>query len=454
MKRKINLSKSRYLRGLQCPKILWMDNNKAEERDDSLYNQAVLDTGNRVGELAREYFNEYSLVPYSDNIKDMLVETKKLLDSRLPVICEASFAVNNLFCSVDILRNSDDGLEIVEVKSSSSVKQEHYDDMAFQYYTLKECGFTVKQISLMHINNKYERIGELDIKKLFTLKDSTEEAVKKQESIIENIKKIVKIAGAETEPDIPPGKHCEKPYLCLYFNYCSGKLKQNTAPAYNEDLIINKNKIEAFIDTLSYPLYYLDFETYMDVIPPFNYSRPYQQITCQYSLHIQSKKNGRLKHREFLGEAGKDPRRQLAERLCADIPKNVCVIAYYMPFEKSRIAELAALFPDLSGHLMAIHGNMKDLIIPFRKKAWRSSAQNGSNSIKAVLPAMFPDDPELDYNSLDLIHNGGEAMNAYADLQNQPPHKQKQIRKALLAYCRLDTLAMVKIIEELHRIVK
>ena len=429
-----------------------MDTNKLEERDDSLYNQAVLDTGNRVGELARDYFKSYSLVPYSENKRDMLDETKNLLDSKVPVICEASFAVNNLFCSVDILRNLDGALEIVEVKSSASVKREHLDDMAFQFFTLTECGFTVEKIFLMHINNKYERMGELDIEKLFTLKDCTEEVVSKQKYIKENIEKIIEIAGTATEPDIPVGKQCEKPYLCPYINYCSRDLNQSNL-IDDKDLIINKTKIKSFLKTLSYPLYYLDFETFMDAIPPYDYSRPYQQITFQYSLHIQEKIHGSLEHREFLGEAGIDPRRALAERLCLDIPKDVCVLTYFMPFEKSRIAELANLFPDLSEHLMAIHNNIKDLIVPFRKKAWHSSAQNGSNSIKAVLPAMFPHDPELDYKNLDLIQNGSDAMNAYADLHRQEDREQKRVRKALLDYCRLDTLAMVKILEELYKTV-
>ena len=446
----INLSKSRYCKGLQCPKILWLDINKIEERDDSQDNQIVFKTGNRVGELAREYFKNHTLVSYSDNKKDMLEETKRILSSRTPVICEASFAVNNLFCSVDILRNFKDRVEIVEVKSSARVKTEHLDDMAFQYYTLKACGFNVKKVSLMHINTKYERFGELNLKKLFSIIDCTEQIIEKQKSINRNIKKIVKIAGAETEPDIKTGEQCDNPYPCPYIDYCSRNINDKKLKLGKP--IVNKEKIKSFLNTLSYPLYYLDFETFMDAIPPFDRSRPYQQITCQYSLHIQAKKRGKLKHREFLGETGKDPRRELAERLCADIPNDVCVLAYNMPFEKGRIAELAAMYLDLSEHLMAIHGNMKDLIVPFRKKAWRSHAQNGSNSIKAVLPAMFPDDPELNYDSLDLIHNGGEAMDAYADLHNKSPHEQKRIRTALLTYCRLDTLAMVKILEELYSI--
>jgi hypothetical protein len=373
------------------------------------------------------------------------------LEEQTPVICEASFANKDGFCSVDILRVFDDGIEIIEVKSSTGVKSEHIDDMAYQYYILNSCGYKIKNISLMHINNKYERLGELDIQKLFTVKDCLAEVKTKQKNISGNIERIKKIAGAKTEPDIPVGKHCSYPYPCLYIDYCNKNTKHESNKANNEPPIINKTKIKSFLKTLSYPLYFLDFETFMDAIPPFDHTRPYQQITTQYSLFIQAKKNAEPEHREFLAEAGSDPRRAVAENLCADIPPNVCVLAYYMPFEKSRIAEFAAMFPDLSNHLMAIHNNIKDLIIPFRNKIWRSPAQNGSNSIKAVLPAMFPDDPELDYDSLHLIHNGTDAMTAFADLPNNTPEEQERIRAALLAYCRLDTYAMVKILQKLQK---
>jgi len=447
----INLSKSRYCKGLQCPKMLWLDLNKIEERDDSRDNSLVLETGNRVGELSRQYFKNHSLVSYSEDKKQMLEETSALLAANKKIICEASFAAKNIFCSVDILKNSGDSLEILEVKSSTRIKPEHYDDMAFQYHVLKKCGYKINKISLMHINNKYIRMGDLNLKKLFTIEDCTGEVLAKQESIEKNIKRIVKIASNETEPEIKTGSHCNNPYACPYIEYCS-EINEQDAARPDGEILVNKTEIESFTNTLSYPLYYLDFETFMDAIPPFDNSRPYQQITCQFSLHIQEKKNGRLKHREFLAEAGSDPRRSIAEKLCANIPRGACVLAYYMPFEKSRISELASLFPDLCDHLMSIHDNMRDLIVPFRKKAWRSTAQNGSNSIKAVLPAMFPSDPELDYENLDLIHNGNDAMTAYMELPNLPASDHKRVRKALLEYCRLDTYAMVKILEELYRL--
>ena len=442
----INLSKTQYCTGLRCPKILWMDINKNEEYDPSMVNQNRINDGIKVGELARGYFGSYTLVPYSSDINSKIAETEQLINKKNPIICEAFFSGSDVFCIVDILRKLSSSFEIVEVKSSTSVKPEYLDDLAFQYYVLSLNGLNVEKATLMHINNKYERIGELEIQKLFNQVDCTSVVKRKQGEIFGNIKKIQNYISSKKEPDIPTGKHCNKPYPCPYTKYCFG----NTIKRNNPSVSINRPAIKAFLETLSYPLYFLDFETFQEAIPSFDHQFPYQHIPCQYSLHIITKEGAEPSHREFLAAAGTDPRRIIAERLSIDIPKDVCVLTYYMSFEKSCISGLAGLFPDLASHLMSIYSNIKDLIIPFKQKAWHSDVQNNSNSIKAVLPAMFPDDPELDYSTLNLIHNGSEAMSAFLDIPNKNTEEQAIIRAALLAYCRLDTYAMVKILQKLE----
>ena len=177
------------------------------------------------------------------------------------------------------------------------------------------------------------------------------------------------------------------------------------------------------------------------------------QIPFQYSLHYIEKENGKLEHKEFLAEALKDPRRALAEQLVQDIPRDVTVLAYNMSFEKTVIKQLAYLFSDLSDHLMNIHDHICDLMIPFFKRSYYTKEMQGSYSIKYVLPALFPNDPSLDYHHLELIHNGSEAMNAFARLGELSLEEQQQVRKNLLIYCQLDTYAMVKIWEVLKDIV-
>ena len=178
------------------------------------------------------------------------------------------------------------------------------------------------------------------------------------------------------------------------------------------------------------------------------------QIPFQYSLHYIEKEDGELLHKEFLAEPNIDPRRSLAERLVEDIPKDTCVLAYNMMFEKMVIKNLASLYPDLSFHLMNIYYNMQDLMVVFQKRDYYTKEMYGSYSIKYVLPALFPNDPELDYHNLDLIHNGGEASNSYAILGELSLEEQIKVKESLLKYCKLDTYAMVKIWQKLKEVIK
>lgn len=215
---------------------------------------------------------------------------------------------------------------------------------------------------------------------------------------------------------------------------------------------IDVDSIRGFMKNLSYPLYFLDFESFQPAILLFDNSRPYEQIVFQYSLHYVEHEGGELKHTEFLAYPGSDPRRALAEQLCADIPLDVCTTAYNMGFEKGRIRGLAELYPDLREHLMNIHDHIQDLMIPFQKKWYYCCAMQGSYSIKYVLPALFPDDPTLDYHNLDGVHNGGEASEMFAKMATMQPKELETARGQLLKYCGLDTFAMVKVWEKLKEI--
>ena len=217
---------------------------------------------------------------------------------------------------------------------------------------------------------------------------------------------------------------------------------------------IEPEGIRDFLDGLSYPLYFLDFETFQPIIPPFDHVKPYQQVTFQYSLHIIEHEGGKLIHKEFLAPSdGTDPRRALAERLCQDIPINVCSLAYNKAFECTRIKELAGLYPDLTAHLLNISDHIVDLITPFRARHYYVPAMGGSFSIKSVLPALFPDDPSLDYHNLDeRVQNGGDAMAIFPQIQHMDPDEATATREALLRYCELDTLAMVKVWQKLREV--
>ena len=231
------------------------------------------------------------------------------------------------------------------------------------------------------------------------------------------------------------------------------QLRQIEFGLEDKGTFVNKTEIAKFLQSISYPLYFLDFETMQPVIPEYVGTKPYAQIPFQYSLHYIEHEGGELKHKEFLAESGVDPRRALAERLCEDIPRNVCTTAYNKKFECSVIAELAATFPDLAAHLLNIKDNIVDLLVPFQSGWYYNRAMGGSFSIKSVLPAIIPDDPSLNYHNLEGVHNGGEAMTIFPKIKDMSPEEQQTARQNLLKYCELDTYAMVKVWEELIRVV-
>ncbi len=485
------LSKTRYCNAVQCPKMLWLRQYKPEVFDDSVMNEAVLKTGNEVGDLAMGLFGDFVEVPYGD-LKKMIHTTEEQIKQKTPVICEASFSCEGLFCSVDILKNlGRKQVELYEVKSSTAIHEIYIDDVSYQVYVLTKLGYKVKRACLVHLNREYVRIKDLDLNELFTIEDLTETANENLDNVEENIAYFRQYMRKRKEPEQKLGAQCFSPYGCGFWNYCSLTLPKpnvfdlkrtqlNTkTKLYDQGLIsfadlhscgalgkqaamqvkyeledipdrICKESIRQYLQDITYPLYFLDFESFQPAIPLYDYSSPYDQIPFQYSLHYRKKKNGKLYHREYLACPDEDPRRGLAEQLCRDIPEDVCVLAYSMTFEKSRIRELAELFPDLKHHLMCIHNNIKDLIIPFQQNWYYSKAMQGSYSIKYVLPALFPDDPELNYQNLEGVHNGREASDTFQMMRRMEKPKRKEYRRHLLKYCELDTYAMVKVLQKLY----
>ena len=424
----------------------------------------------------------------------MAEDTRKWLDAGVEVICEASFFYDGGYCAVDILKKENGGYVIYEVKSSTDGDKEVYaQDVAYQKYILVNNGINVTGTYLVCINSAYVLEGELDIHRLFQVQDISEAVSQEYPLVASQVASVKKmLSKMDEEPDMGLDVHCHKPYDCAFWQYCSRHIpKQSVFNLYrmnfdkkiahyqqgvityeqlqneelnekqrmqvecslNDNIFINKVEIQRYLDTLSYPLYFLDFETVQPVIPEYQGTHPYQQIPFQYSLHYIEEIDGKLKHKEFLGISGQDPRRALAKQLCKDIPMNVCVTAYNKAFECTRLRELAETFPDLSEHLLNIRDHIIDLLVPFQSGWYYVPAMGGSFSIKSVLPALFPDDPELDYHNLQgSVHNGAEAMNIFPKIKDMSSEEQQAARQSLLKYCELDTYAMVKVWQKLKEV--
>lgn len=502
-------SKSKYVASRRCLKEIWLLKYKPEEETKSEDSLKYTEEGNKVGALARNYFGEYIDVSSYDtdgklNIKEMILKTNECLKNGVENICEASFSYNGLYCAVDILHKENGGYAIYEVKSATDVKNYYYKDVAYQKYVLEKCGINVTGTYILHIDNTYVRCGDIELDKLFKKVD-VKDKIKEEYNLVEqNIKEIETVLSSNIEPDIDIDLNCYKndktyPYECPFYKYCSKHLPQNNvfdlyriqkrtaikhykngiitfddivrhdASAKKDDRIVKNNKIQRlqidlelnnleshidkdiinnFLNELSYPLYFLDFETMEEAIPPFDGTWPRQQIPFQYSLHYIDCEDGELKHKEFLAISGENPLHDIAESICKDIPKDVCILVYNDTFEKKRLKELASMFPDLSEHLLNIKNNIKDLEDPFTSGGYYNKDMKSSFSIKSVLPAIFPLDPELNYHNLDGVHNGTEAMDIFPKIKDMPKDEQEKTRKNLLEYCKLDTYAMVKIWQE------
>jgi len=397
---------------------------------------------------------------------------------------------------VDILTKGRNGWEFYEVKSASvvyknkstKVKDVYINDVAIQYYVLKGSGLDISSAFLVHINNQYARQGPLEVNKLFSFADLTETAIEAQNEVVDELGTIREVLN-EGEPEIEIGVHCDKPYECDFKYHCwpdeilngytvfnisglhdskkfelyesgvtkvedvpdkfslSGKQRLQVETELSGEEIVDLEQINKFLNDLYYPLYFLDFETFTQAVPEWDRLRPYQNIPFQYSIHLVEREGEDPSHLEFLADESSDPRRGLVDRLIRDIPEGACVLAYNKSFEKRVVRDLAQQFPNYSDHLMNIHDNVMDLMVPFQQKYYYTKEMKGSYSIKNVLPALIPGSP---YSKMD-ISDGVKASISYKSLSSlKDVTKKEKIKKDLKTYCRQDTQAMVDILEHLR----
>lgn len=220
----------------------------------------------------------------------------------------------------------------------------------------------------------------------------------------------------------------------------------------NDSPIINKDIIKKFISTISYPISYLDFETYTEPLPSFNNQKPNERIPFQFSLHIQDNESTIIDSEsdsiEFLADHLKDPRRDIAAALLKEIPKKGTIITYHQSFEKGVIEELAKFCTDIATDLRALNERIVDLKDPFVDGGYYHPDFEGSFSIKKVLPALCKEDENLNYDNLN-IKNGGMASTTFRNLKNMDDNETKILREDLKKYCWLDTYAMYAIYKKL-----
>lgn len=485
------LSKSSFIKGIQCEKQLYLYKHFYKLRDPiSEEQQAIFTRGTNVGKLAQDLFpGGVDLSPANPFQYEKAAKlTQEKIQSGVNIFYEPSFIYDELLVAVDILVKQKNKCYIYEVKSSTSVSDTYIMDAAVQYYVLRNSGLDIKDVSIIYMNNQYVRQGELDIHQLFTIDSVLDLVEELQDMIPERISTFKKLLKSKSIPDIKIGPHCNDPYPCSFLGYCwkdipeysvfniSGLKSDKKFELFNSGIVhiesipddfklsdnqrlqvdVHKNKktaidkagLKEFMDSVEYPLYFMDFETFMPAVPLYDNSRPYQQIPFQYALYYQKNKKSELEFFEFLGRPEADARVPFVESLLNNTKRKGDIIVYNKSFEITRLKEIARDFPDYADDIEERIDRIKDLMLPFQKKYYYKPEMMGSYSIKNVLPALVP---ELSYDGM-TVADGGMAMIAYESLLYETdPDKINAIRKNLLEYCRMDTYAMVRIWEELLR---
>ena len=487
------LSKSKYLSGLQCHKLLWFQYN-AKDQIPAFDAQtlAIFDQGHLVGELAKKlYPGGIEIAGAANDFGKILETSKEALSQRRPLF-EAAFKSGNAFARADILNPvGKTDWEIVEVKSSTEVKEVNLHDLALQRYAYEGAGLSITKCYILHINNEYVRKGEVDPKKLFTKAEVTEQVQALMKTVRPNLETMVDVIRQKRQPDVEIGPHCNDPYGCPLQEVCwkflpehnpltlyyfkkekgfelihDGHLDIRKLPPsvgltdkqqiqidalQNRKPHIDKEGIRDFLDLLKYPVYYLDFETFGTAIPLFDDVKPYEQIPFQFSLHIVEADGKKPKHESFLANGTSDPRPEILERLRKLLGTDGSIVAYNAPFEKDKLNKASSVFEQYAKWYQGIEPRFVDLLTPFKSFYYYHPDQFGSASIKAVLPALTG----KSYEALEIAEGGTASLEylriTFGDVEEKERHK---VRENLETYCALDTEGMILIINRLKELSK
>ena len=485
----MQLSKSEYMMFLKHPAWLWLkkhDKSKLPEPDANL--QALFDAGKEFESYAQKRFPKGIQLDFNDYGEYMSLSrrTREALGSGAKTVFQGKFETDDIACICDVVdRVGENEFDLYEIKSSTKVKPEHYPDLAFQVVVLESAGLKIRKTAVVHVNNEYVRKGEVDPVALSVIANTTDKVREMIGETKNNIKLALETMGLSEMPD-PSPRHAkfgslgewlqiykglnDKIELYSIYDLISpgvaliGSLEDSgislikdipndlkLTPKQLAQIIatksgqptIKKEGIKEFLKSLTYPLYFLDYETAMGIVPPYNGTKPYQQIPFQYSLHIIQKPEDEPVHREYLHRDGSHPVPGLLKKLKEDIGPDGTVIVWYKTFETARNKEMAAMFPEFAGFLEDMNDRTVDLMEPFAAGLFADKDFFGSSSIKSVLPVIVP---SLSYKKLN-IQEGASAQRYWMDavLKDKNGIDREKLFSDLVEYCKMDTLAMVEI---------
>ena len=486
------LSKSRFLSGSQCHLRLWHDSHSphlAAETSDVL--QAVFDTGHEVGELAcRRYPGGHLVAQDHQHVEEALDETRRIIEQGVaPALFEAAFEHQGLFCRADVIeRLPGGGWRLVEVKSTTKLKDVFVLDLAFQLRLLRGAGLDVRDAAVMTLDRRYVYDGKrLDLDALFQLHGVFEQATSMRDAVAQQAREMQTLIASDVPPDIAPGDHCFAPYKCPYYAHCT---RDQVSPDHGiEELpglrarrrdelrargieeirdipakfplssfqriarrAVREGRAQAHGDIrrafapVAPPIHHLDFETFAPAIPRFRGTRAYDAIPFLFSVHTE-RDGSPLAHADYLHEGKDDPRPQLADRLIEAVGREG-TICTYSGYERQVLWGLIRAMPERADALRAIVARLFDLHRVVRRTYYHPDFR-GSFSLKDVLPVLSPDSG---YDDL-AIADGLTAAALYVRaVETADEAQRRQLFDDLRAYCERDTLAMVKLRQALSTI--
>lgn len=486
------VSKTSYLAGLQCRKLLWTLRNAPHlipAPDAQVL--ANFDQGKKVGDLAKQLFSDGIEIDNGvdvDNFERVVVESQEALKLRRPLY-EAAFVYNGGLARADILVPvGDDKWNLIEGKSTTSVEDIHLHDLAFQLFVLTGAGLKIQRCILAHVSPDFVKNGPIDPHEFFVLADVTDHVSALSTSIEANLNEMFSTIRLPQAPEMQIGQHCDRPYACPLRDRCWNHLPNGSVvelyrggakrfrllengitrltdipenvPLTDNQRIqrqtaitgqphVDKAAIKAFLDRLQYPVSFLDFETIGVAVPLFDGVRPYEQVVFQYSLHIVRSPVAEQEHQKFLAEGTNDPRPEFMRRLRDALPTEGSVIAFNAGFELGRLNECSDMMPEFLPWVCGVKRRIVDLLAPFRKFVFYSPQQEGSCSMKQVLPALIG----VDYSHLE-IQDGSAASREFfrVTFGSVSAEERTAIRRQLDEYCGLDTIGMVWIIDAMRRL--
>jgi predicted RecB family nuclease len=485
----VTISKSRFLAGRQCLKRLYFQVHSKElaaQPDGAA--EAIMDQGRAVGSLAHQLFPRGIEVAGFRGLDQAISITKELVTNPdVPAIFEGVFQYQGVIVKTDILVRRNDRWRLVEVKSTTSLKEHHIEDVAIQSYVVSHSGVNLGSAWLAHVNRSYVLEGEsVDPRQFFLFHNLTRRAQDLRPMLVSELRSQFRVLDMPTPPDVSTGPHCVNPFVCEFFRHCNhpkpkdyiGYIPRLHASAIEQ---LEQMGIESILDipadfelsefqrractaiqtrqpwfseelkrefeSLSYPLHFMDFETVNPAIPRFPGMHPYDHLPFQWSVHMQKQPGAAPEHLEFLAIDSGDPRRAFISSLCSALGEHGSVIVYNQQFESERLWELAGWLPEYTQRIRDIQSRLWDLLPVVRNHVYHP-AFGGSFSLKAVLPALVP---EMTYEGME-VPNGQIAGLAWEAMigGNCCEDERQSKRQALLDYCGQDTLALVKLLEALQ----